>query len=67
MVFLTLFVGSTWGKPGTFLVETKDAAVEPNGYKGGPKDYRTDYRQEYRQDHSQDYQVWSFEENIWKR
>ena len=44
MVFLTLLIGSTWGKPGTFLVETKDAAVEPNGYKEPitikPKDYQ---------------------------
>merc|ERR1712215_84309 len=38
MVFLTLLIGSTWGKPVTYLVENEDAALEPYGYKGGPED-----------------------------
>jgi len=35
MVFLTLLIGSTWGKPATYLVDTEDAAVEPYRYKRG--------------------------------
>merc|ERR1712126_12207 len=36
MVFLILMVGSTWTRPKHFLIETNDAAVDTEGYRGGP-------------------------------
>merc|ERR1712050_226536 len=56
LVFLTLYVGSIWGKPKKLLIETKDAPRDYKDYKDYNKDYR-DYNKDYKdyKDYNKDY------------